>query len=179
MKKILFIDRDGTLIFEPPKTFQVNSLEEMIFLPWVICSLKKIIEAWYELIMVTNQDWLGTKANPRENYEKINKKMLEIFASEWIKFQEIFECPHFESDNCNCRKPKIWILSKKFLDKYGWSTEGFYPLKLDLQNSYMIWDRKSDEEFAKNIWIKFEKVIFWDKESNWENITKKILNANK
>lgn len=105
--------------------------------------------------------------------------MFEIFAWEKVVFQEIFECPHFESDNCNCRKPKIWILWEKFLKKYSWSTKGFNHLKLDLQNSYMIWDRKSDEEFAKNIWIKFEKVEFWSEKYNWENIAKKILKNNK
>ena len=155
MKKILFIDRDWTLIQEPTKTFQVNSLEEMIFLPWVICSLKKFLEAGYELVMVTNQDWLWTDANPRENYEKINKKMFEIFASEWINFTEIFECPHFSEDNCNCRKPKVWILWN-FLDR----------VNIDFENSYMIWDRESDKEFSKNIWVKFEKVVFGDKELN-------------
>jgi len=168
-KKILFIDRDGTLIYEPPVTFQVNSLEEMKFLPWVICSLKKFVEAWYELVMVTNQDGLWTESNPRENYEKINKKMFEIFEWEWIKFKEIFECPHFPEDNCSCRKPKIWILSKSFLDKNSWSTEGFSPL------CYMIWDRDSDKEFAKNIWVKFERVVYGDREKNWENMVEKIL----
>ena len=168
-KKILFIDRDWTLIYEPPITFQVNNLEEMKFLPWVICSLKKFVKAGYELVIVTNQDWLWTKSNPRENYEKINKKMFEIFEWEWIKFKEIFECPHFPEDNCNCRKPKIWILSKSFLDKNNWSTEGFSPL------CYMIWDRNSDKEFAENIWVKFEKVVFGSKEENWEKVVERIL----
>jgi len=164
MKKILFIDRDGTLIYEPPGTFQVNSLEEMRFLPWVICSLTQFVDAGYELVIVTNQDWLDTKSNPRENYEKINKKIFEIFAWEWVKFQEIFECPHFELDNCNCRKPKIWILWD-FLER----------VNIDLKNSYMIWDRDSDKEFAKNIWVGFEKVVFWSKSDNWDKVTKNIL----
>jgi len=168
MKKILFIDRDGTLIQEPAKTFQVNSLEEMVFLPWVICSLKKFIDSWYELVIVTNQDWLWTKSNPRENYEKINKKMLEIFAWEAVEFKDIFECPHFPEDNCNCRKPKVWILWD-YLDR----------TKIDLKNSYMIWDRESDKEFAKNIWVNFEKVEFWSKKYNWEKLTEKILKSNK
>ena len=164
MKKILFIDRDGTLIQEPSETFQVNSLEEMKLLPWVILSLKKFVEVGYELLIVTNQDWLWTKSNPRKNYEKINKKMFEIFAWEWIEFQEIFECPHYPEDNCNCRKPKIWILWD-YLNK----------VNIDLENSYMIWDRDSDKEFAKNIWVKFEKVVYWDEEKNWERVMEKIL----
>jgi imidazoleglycerol-phosphate dehydratase/histidinol-phosphatase len=169
MKKILFIDRDWTLIQESPITFQVNNLEEMVFLPKVISSLAKFIKSGYELVIVTNQDWLDTPLNSRENYEKVNKKMLEIFSWEWIEFSEFFECPHFPEDNCDCRKPKIWILSKEFLEKYSWSTEGFNPL------SYMIWDRDSDKEFAENIWVNFEKVIFGSEEENWEIVTKKIL----
>ena len=164
LKKILFIDRDGTLIQEPEKTFQVNSLEELVFLPKVIWSLVKFIESWYELVIVTNQDWLWTKSNPRNNYERINEKMFEVFAWESVEFKEIFECPHFESDNCNCRKPKILILWD-FLDREA----------IDFKNSYMIWDRESDEQFAQNIWVKFEKVVFWSNEDNWEKITKKIL----
>jgi len=73
MKKILFIDRDGTLIQEPPVTFQVNSLEEMVFLPGVISSLKQFSESGFSLMIVTNQDGLGTDANPREMYGKINQ----------------------------------------------------------------------------------------------------------
>ncbi len=175
MKKILFIDRDGTLIQEPAQTFQVNSLEEMVFLAKVISSLAKFVKNWYELIMVTNQDWLWTKANPRDNYERINKKMLEIFSWEWVEFSEIFECPHSLENNCKCRKPKIWILPQDFLEKYNWTTSWFDPLKIDLKKSYMIWDRETDKEFAKNIWIWFQKVIFWDEKYNWEKITKTIL----
>jgi len=167
MKKILFIDRDWTLIQEPPVTFQVNSLEEMVFLPKVISSLLKFVEAGYELVIVTNQDGLDTDANPRKNYEKINKKMLEVFEWEGIEFSEIFECPHFPEYNCNCRKPKVWILWN-FLDRES----------IDLKKSYMIWDRDSDNEFAKNIWVNFEKVVFGSKNDNWENITNKIIKWN-
>ena len=75
MKKICFIDRDGTLLMEPPKTEQINSLEEMMFLPNVISSLKILYENGWEFVMVTNQDGLGTSANPQENYEMINQKL--------------------------------------------------------------------------------------------------------
>ena len=166
MKKVLFIDRDGTLIFEPPITFQVNSLEEMIFLPMVISSLQKFVKAWFELVLVTNQDWLWTESNPRESYEKINNKIFEIFASEWIKFSEVFECPHFSEDNCECRKSNIWILWD-YLDKN----------KIDFENSYVIWDRDTDMEFAKNIWVRFERVIFGSEEYNWEVVVWRILTS--
>ncbi len=164
MKKVLFIDRDWTLIFEPPITFQVNNLEEMIFLPMVISSLQRLVRAGFELVLVTNQDWLGTKSNPRENYEKINSKILQIFEWEWIEFSEIFECEHFPEDNCKCRKPKVWIL-KNYLEKNN----------IDLEKSYVIWDRNTDMEFAKNIWVKFERVIFWSEKYNWNNAIWRIL----
>lgn len=161
MKKILFLDRDGTLILEPPETFQVNSLEEMVFLPNVISSLKKFVEAGFELMMVTNQDGLGTPKNPRENYEKINQKIFEIFASEGIYFSKIFECPHFPEENCNCRKPKIGILGD-FLEKNT----------INKENSYMIGDRKTDLEFAKNIGV---KGFLLDESNTWGTITQNIL----
>jgi len=161
MQKILFLDRDGTLVQEPPETFQVNSLEEMVFLPNVISSLKKLVETDFKLIMVTNQDGLGTDKNPRENYEKINAKMFEIFASEGIFFSHIFECSHFSEENCSCRKPKIGILGN-FLE-----TE-----KFDKNNSYMIGDRKTDLEFAKNIGV---VGFLLDEKNDWRKITKNIL----
>jgi len=161
MKKIIFIDRDGTIIIEPLITKQVNSLEEMIFLPWVITWLYCLSKMWYKFIIVTNQDWLWQECNPRSNYELINKKMLEILAWEWIIFDEIFECPHFEEDNCKCRKPLVWILWD-FLEKND----------IDYENSYMIWDRDSDIEFAENIWVKWYKL--W--EMGWKMIIEKIIN---
>lgn len=163
-KKYLFIDRDGTLIYEPEITKQVNGLQELVFLPWVILSLSKFKKAWYELIIVTNQDGLWTTKNPLENYNVINKKMFEIFASEWVEFSYIFECPHFPEENCSCRKPKLWIL-RDFLETHD----------IDTWNSFMIWDRETDREFAQNLWIWFEKVLFWDSNFNWNTITDKIL----
>lgn len=164
MKKVLFIDRDWTLILEPPITFQVDKLEEIIFLPKVITSLSKFINLWYELVIVTNQDWLGTSSNPRYRYNKINKKIFEIFSWEWVTFSEIFECEHFPEDNCNCRKPKAWILKNYLRDN-----------DIDFKSSYMIWDRESDKEFASNIWVQFKKVIFWDKIYNWDRIVNNLI----
>ncbi len=157
--KTLFIDRDGTIIAEPPETFQVNSLEEMQFLPGVISALKKLSRSGFKLFMVTNQDGLGTDSNPREVYEKINHKMFEILASEGVSFEAIFECPHFEKDHCDCRKPKLGILDD-FLVKN----------KLDLDNTYMIGDRESDMEFARNLSIKGYKIP----KNTWSEIANSI-----
>ena len=117
MKKIIFVDRDGTLIVEPPITKQINSLAEMVFIPYVISSLKKLFIAGFELIIVTNQDGLGTSANKRENYDLINKKMFEVFTSEGIKFAYLFECPHEEKEQCKCRKPGIGMI-EDYLSKH-------------------------------------------------------------
>lgn len=160
MKKIAFLDRDGTLIVEPPETHQVNSLEEMEFLPGVISSLKKLTESGYELVLVTNQDGLGTEANPRENYEKINQKMFQIFASEDIFFKEIFECSHFPEDHCECRKPKVGIL-KNFLNTN----------EVDLQKSCVVGDRQTDIDFANNISVQG----FLLGKRSWKDIVLDIL----
>jgi len=163
MKKILFIDRDGTLIEEPPVTFQVNSLEEMVFLPGVISSLKKFTDAGYELIVITNQDALGTPANPRENYEKVNQKFLEIFRGEGVEFSEFFECIHTPEENCECRKPKTGMVD-------------LYLLKnrelIDFENSYVIGDRKTDITFAKNIGV---TGVLISPENSWNCIAHEIL----
>lgn len=143
MKKIAFLDRDGTLLIEPPITFQVNTLDEIYLLPGVISSLKKISEAGYVLAMITNQDGLGTDINPRENYEKINRKLFDIFRSEGIEFSYIFECPHLPEENCSCRKPNIGMV-ETFLKEEN----------IDMEKSFVVGDRETDIEFAKNIGVK-------------------------
>ena len=161
MNKILLIDRDGTLIEEPPVTQQVNTLEELIFLPQVIGSLKQFVEAGFELYIVTNQDGLGTASNTRENYDKINAKMLEVFAGEGIIFKDIFECPHSPVDNCACRKPKVGILG-----------DFKSVIEANKDTCFMVGDRATDIEFANNLGItglKLEAGI------DWEKITQDIL----
>ncbi len=169
MKKILFLDRDGTLIFEPPITFQVNTLEEMFVLPNLISSLKRFVEAGYELVLVTNQDGLDTDSNPRKNYENINTKLFHILQTEQIEFSEIFECPHFEDDGCTCRKPHTGMVDSYLLENRG---------KIDFENSYMIGDSERDLGFAKNIGVKGYKIDFDAKpgdEFSWKYIADEIL----
>ena len=110
MKKKCFLDRDGTLIFEPEGTKQVNGLEQVVLIKGVISALKKLQNAGFELIVVSNQDGLGTFENPTENYELVNKKLKEIFASEDIYFSNWLTCPHYEDEECGCRKPKIGLV---------------------------------------------------------------------
>lgn len=143
MKKVLFIDRDGTLIIEPPVTFQVNSLEEMVFLPGVIRNLNKIAaELDYELVMVTNQDGLGTDSNPLSTFNLIQNKMLQVLEGEGIKFDAIFIDESFEKENKPTRKPGTAMLT------------GYMNGAYDLKNSYVIGDRLTDVKLAKNLGAK-------------------------
>ncbi|MBW8522700.1 bifunctional histidinol-phosphatase/imidazoleglycerol-phosphate dehydratase HisB [Chryseobacterium chendengshani] len=143
MKKVLFIDRDGTLIIEPPTDFQVDSLEKLEFYPGVFQNLAKIAtELDYELVMVTNQDGLGTESFPYEDFIKPQEKMMKAFESEGILFTDVFIDKSFEHENLNTRKPKTGMLGKYIHGNY------------DLENSYVIGDRLTDIELAKNLGTK-------------------------
>ena len=109
--KVLFIDRDGTIIYEPDD-FQVDDLKKVKFVPNVIRVLNELRNEGYELVMVSNQDGLGTESFPQEQFELCQNFMLNTLYSEGVSFREILICPHFETDNCDCRKPKIGLLSE-------------------------------------------------------------------
>ena len=145
MKKIAFLDRDGTLIWEPEDTKQVNGLEQLILMKGVISALKRLQNAGFELIVVSNQDGLGTAENPTENYELVNKKLKEIFASEEIYFSNWLTCPHYEDEECECRKPKIGLVKS-------------FENEVDKAKSVMVGDRDTDIEFAKNLGIRGFKI---------------------
>ena len=139
MKKYLFIDRDGTLIKEP-SDFQVDSLEKVAFLDNVFIILNKLKNLGFSFIMVTNQDGLATKSFPQENFDLVQDFIIQTFASQGIIFEKVLICPHFENDGCDCRKPRIGLLTK-ILASSDW----------DRQNSFVIGDRKSDLELAENM----------------------------
>jgi imidazoleglycerol-phosphate dehydratase/histidinol-phosphatase len=142
MKKVLFIDRDGTLIFEP-EDFQIDSFGKLKFLPNVITYLGKIArETDYELVIVTNQDGLGTATFPEENFLPVQNLMLEIFAGEGIEFADVFVDRSFERENKSTRKPNTGMLTK------------YVEADYDLANSYVIGDRESDVQLAKNLGAK-------------------------
>lgn len=152
MKKVLFIDRDGTLIIEPPTDFQVDSLEKLEFYPGVFQNLSKIVkELDYELVMVTNQDGLGTESFPFENFKKPQEKMLKAFENEDIFFSDILIDKSFESENSTNRKPEIGMLGKYIYGDY------------DLKNSFVIGDRLTDIHLAKNLG---SKAIFISESEN-------------
>lgn len=152
MKKVLFIDRDGTLILEPPTDFQVDSLEKLEFYPRVFQNLAKIAkELDFELVMVTNQDGLGTASFPYEDFIKPHEKMLKALKNEGIIFNDILIDKSFESENLPTRKPGIGMLGKYIYGDY------------DLENSFVIGDRLTDIQLAKNI---HSKAIFINKIRN-------------
>jgi imidazoleglycerol-phosphate dehydratase/histidinol-phosphatase len=141
MQKILFIDRDGTLIDEPKDNFQVDSFEKLKFLPNAISNLKKIVdETDFILVMVTNQDGLGTKAFPEKTFWPVHNLMLDIFKSEGIFFEDVLIDKTFAKDNAPTRKPNTGLLTKYF-----------DATKYDLQNSFVIGDRLTDIQLAKNL----------------------------
>lgn len=145
--KYAFLDRDGTLIFEPQDTFQIDSLEKLKVLDGVIKGLRELKSRGYELIMITNQDGLGTSSFPEADFEAPQNKMLSIFKEKGIQFKEIFICPHLPSENCDCRKPKIGLV-KKFLAVN----------KMDKDSSFVCGDRSTDKLFAQNLGIKFISI---------------------
>ena len=141
MKKVLFIDRDGTLIDEPKDNFQVDSFEKLQFLPNVISSLKKIQqETDYELVMVTNQDGLGTKSFPEKTFWPVHNLMLAIFKNEDVEFKAVFIDKTFAKDNAPTRKPNTGLLSQ-YINNSAY----------DLENSFVIGDRLTDIQLAKNL----------------------------
>jgi imidazoleglycerol-phosphate dehydratase/histidinol-phosphatase len=140
-RRILFIDRDGTLIIEP-EDFQIDSLEKLELVEAVIPALLKLKTAGYEFVIVSNQDGLGTDSNPLEKFQPAHDKMLSLFASQGIHFVAEHIDPHFESDQSLNRKPGIGMV----LD-YLKSGE------LDLTDSWVIGDRETDLQLAENMGI--------------------------
>lgn len=141
--KVAFLDRDGTLIFEPPETHQIDSVAQLKILPGVVEGLRRLVKEQYRLVMVTNQDGLGTPALPKNSFEKPQRKLLSLLKQDGIEFYKIFICPHLEKTRCACRKPKPGLV-KKFL-----ASE-----KIDYEKSFAVGDRATDMEFAENIGIR-------------------------
>ena len=140
MKKVLFIDRDGTLIVEPPLDYQLDSLEKLEFFPHVFRFLYKLRHYTdYEMVIVSNQDGAGTDSFPYEDFIKPHEKLLSIFKSQGIEFDEVLIDTSLPEDNAPTRKPRTGLLTKYLSGGY------------DLENSYVIGDRPTDIELAKNL----------------------------
>ena len=143
MKKVLFIDRDGTLAIEPPVDYQLDSFEKLEFYPKVFQYLGKIAkELDFELVMVTNQDGLGTDSFPEATFWPVHNFLIKTFKKEGIVFTEQIIDKTFSKDNVSTRKPNTGLLTHYFSEAY------------DLENSFVIGDRLTDIELAKNLGAK-------------------------
>jgi imidazoleglycerol-phosphate dehydratase / histidinol-phosphatase len=153
-KKVLFIDRDGTLIAEHPPTYQIDAFEKVSFYPYVFKYLTKIAEELdYELVLVSNQDGLGTDKFPEEQFHPIHNLIMSSFANEGIKFNDELIDKSYPEDNLHTRKPGTGMFTK-YLNNPGY----------DIENSLVIGDRITDVQLAKNlgckaIWIKINPVL--------------------
>ena len=138
MKKVLFIDRDGTLALEP-SDYQLDALEKLVFYPKVFTYLGKIArEMDYELVMVTNQDGLGTASFPENSFWPTHNFVLKSFENEGVTFENVLIDKSFPADNAPTRKPRTGLLTQYLVNE-----------KYDLANSYVIGDRLTDMELAK------------------------------
>lgn len=148
MQKILFIDRDGTLIVEPETDHQVDSLEKLVFIPGALENLSRIIRATdFSLVMVTNQDGLGTASFPEEKFWPAHNRMLEVFKQGGVTFDDVLIDRSLPHEQAPTRKPRLGLVEK------------YRGPEFDLASSYVIGDRLTDMELARNlgtrgIWIR-------------------------
>lgn len=140
-QRIAFLDRDGTLIVEPPDE-QVDRLDKVALVPGVIPALLRLKDAGFEFVMVTNQDGLGTASFPDARFREVQDFVTALFASQGIEFREIFVCPHTPADACLCRKPRS-----------GHVGDFFARVDVDRASSVVIGDRKTDVELAANLGV--------------------------
>jgi len=157
-RKILFIDRDGTLIEEPADE-QVDALEKVKLVPGVIPALIDLKAAGYDFVIVSNQDGLGTDAFPTQDFERVRRFVLELFASQSIDFIGEYYCPHFARDACACRKPRTGLL-----------TDFLAATTLDRSASAVIGDRDTDLELARNLGLRGFRLGSSGFDETWEGV---------
>jgi len=144
MKRILFIDRDGTLVKEAPPTYQLDSFDKLVFYPGMFTYMRRIAEELdYELVMVTNQDGLGTESFPEDCFWPIHNFVMQALEGEHIRFSAVHIDRSFAHENLPTRKPGTGLL-QQYMDQE----------KYDLYNSFVIGDRITDVQLAKNLGCK-------------------------
>lgn len=164
-ERILFVDRDGTIL-EEPEDFQVDRFEKMRFVEGVLPALKRLREAGWKLVMVSNQDGLGTKSFPRADFTGPHELMMQILESQGARFDEVLICPHMPGEGCECRKPGTGLVKKYFKDGV-----------LDVANCYVIGDRETDMKLADNMGLRGLRV--GPDGRSWAEIADEIENAAK
>lgn len=156
----LFIDRDGTLIREP-EDLQIDSVSKFALLPDVVSSLKTLTARGFTLVLVTNQDGLGTDGYRSEAFDEIQSLLLGILRSEGIEFEAVLICPHRPEENCVCRKPKTELVYE-YLARSDW----------DRSRSFVIGDRRTDAELARNMGL---RSFILGVHVNWKTLTQEII----
>lgn len=157
-KKVLFIDRDGTIIWEPPDTFQIDSFSKLKFLPGAISFLRKIAtELDYELVLVTNQDGLGTTSYPEDTFWPVQNFMIQTLKNEGVHFSEVCIDKSFPEENLPTRKPGTGMLTRFMQGEY------------DLADSYVIGDRITDVKLAQNLGAKAILLKNYDSAEGFES----------
>ena len=161
-KKALFIDRDGTLIREPADE-QIDSIEKFSFVPGCLTALADIVKAGdYELVMVSNQDGLGTAAYPQEVFDTFQRLLLDTLDSVGVKFDDILLDRSFPEDGLPTRKPGIGMMGAYLTGDY------------DLPHSFMIGDRATDAEFARNMGC---QALILSESLTWTDIRNRVLSS--
>lgn len=159
---IIFVDRDGTLIREPADQ-QVDRLDKVELLPGVIASMQRLRDAGYKFVMVSNQDGRGTSSFPEEAFAQVQDFVLSLFDSQGLQFRDVLICPHFETDECSCRKPKPGLVTAFMRDT-----------PVDRQRSIVIGDRDTDLALAGNIGVRGFKIDPEDPGA-WDKVVRDIL----
>lgn len=157
MQKYAFLDRDGTLIWEPEKpadvdpreTFPLKGANEVAFMNGAIEGLKRLKSNGYALVLVTNQTFLGTPKHPQDVFDRVMERMLSELVKNGIQFEYSMVCPHGPDEGCDCRKPAIGGLKTFLEERKG---------NIDFKRSLMFGDRDTDGEFAKNLGVRFVKI---------------------
>ena len=157
MKKALFIDRDGTIIWEPPVTEQVDSLEQLQFMPGAIGALSHLASSDFELVIASNQDGLGTPANPLDRFNLIHNKMLETLKGEGVTFAAQLIDEHYPQDGSPNRKPGTGMFT------------GYMNGEYDLASCYVIGDRLTDVQLAHNLGAK--AILYTDDAARIEELS--------
>jgi imidazoleglycerol-phosphate dehydratase/histidinol-phosphatase len=162
-KKILFLDRDGTLITEPAD-FQIDRLDKFTLEPGVIPALLRLRDAGYTFVMVTNQDGLGTPSFREDEFRPLQDLLLRLLHSQGVAFEAVRVCPHTAADGCDCRKPKVGLLLDYLRDP-SWSRE----------NSFVIGDRETDVQLAAALGV--AGLRYHPEKLGWAELARRIVDA--
>lgn len=165
-RKILFLDRDGTLINEPPDGI-IDSLEKLQFIPGVVSALAILKAAGYRFVIVSNQKGIGSERFPQANFDTPHQAMLDEFAAHDVTFDDVLICPHLAEEGCECRKPKLGLI-ERYLQDSTW----------DRSQSYVVGDRETDVVLAEGMGIR-GLLLGAPGSATWDEIVRVITSASR